>query len=201
MRLAVQPLFCPVAIIENYHIRSRSHVCGQTGVPFKDGDYFYTCIFEDAGHRRVYSQGLRRGGLGSASPVLANEPFSHWRSKYEGPRAHEEASEGGLQKADAESLLRRMIDEDDPRMDKVRYILVVMLERKKVLKPVGERNSNEQRLLIYEHAKTGEVLMVPDPKIRLEEVEHVQKEVFELPGNLTAGEPSEEEVAARSIET
>jgi len=180
-----------VAIIENYHIRSRSHVCGQTGEPFKDGDYFYTCIFEDPATGEFTRKDYSTAAWEALHPELANQPFSHWRSKYEAPSGREETPEGGLQKGDAESLLRRLIDEDDPRMDKVRYILVVMLERKKVLKPVGERLSNERRLLIYEHAKTGEALMVPDPEIRLEEVERVQTEVFALLGQLTSGDASD----------
>ena len=85
-----------------------------------------------------------------------------------------------MDKDNAELLLQQLMDEDDPRTDKARYILVVMLERKKLLKQVGEKKVEERRLLIYEHTKSGEVFIVTDPEIRLEEVEQVQLEVVGL---------------------
>ena len=32
-------------------------------------------------------------------------------------------------------------------------------------------------MLIYEHAKTGEVFVIPDPQLRLDQIEAVQNEV------------------------
>jgi hypothetical protein len=55
-----------------------------------------------------------------------------------------------------------------------------MLERKRVLKQVKTERSDERPVLIYEHAKTGDVFIVPDARLRLDEIEHVQKEVAQL---------------------
>ena len=56
-----------------------------------------------------------------------------------------------------------------------------MLERKRVLKQVKtESRDGGQRVLIYEQGSTGDVFIVPDPQLRLDELEHVQNEVAEL---------------------
>ena len=36
------------------------------------------------------------------------------------------------------------------------------------------------KVLIYEHAKTGDVFVVPDPQLHLDELEPVQNEVASL---------------------
>jgi hypothetical protein len=55
-----------------------------------------------------------------------------------------------------------------------------MLERKRVLKQVKTEQTGDRPVLIYEHAKTGDVFLVPDARLRLDEIEHVQQEVAEL---------------------
>ena len=44
----------------------------------------------------------------------------------------------------------------------------------------GTGPSNERPVLIYEHAKTGDVFIVPDVQLRLDEIERVQTEVAAL---------------------
>jgi hypothetical protein len=55
-----------------------------------------------------------------------------------------------------------------------------MLERKRVLKPVKSEQTEAQPVLIYEHAKTGDAFIVPDARLRLDEIERVQTEVSQL---------------------
>jgi hypothetical protein len=56
-----------------------------------------------------------------------------------------------------------------------------MLERKRVLKQVKtESRDGGTRVLIYEQGSTGDVFIVPDPELRLDELENVQNEVAEL---------------------
>jgi hypothetical protein len=58
-----------------------------------------------------------------------------------------------------------------------------MLERKRVLKHVKtESRKGGRRVLIYEHGATGDVFVVPDPQLRLAELETVQNEVGQLLG-------------------
>jgi len=58
--------------------------------------------------------------------------------------------------------------------------LAAMLERKRVLKQVKTEESTTGRVLIYEHSATGDVFIVPDPQLRLDELENVQNEVADL---------------------
>ena len=61
------------------------------------------------------------------------------------------------------------------------YVLAAMLERKRVLKQVKtESRDAGNRVLVYEQGSTGDVFIVPDPQLRLDELESVQNEVAEL---------------------
>ena len=56
-----------------------------------------------------------------------------------------------------------------------------MLERKRLLKQVKTESQDEgRRVLIYEQSTTGDVFVVPDPQLRLDELEAVQNEIAEL---------------------
>ena len=83
-----------------------------------------------------------------------------------------------VKKETAESLLRKLIASDDPAQSNARYILAVMLERKRVLKPRETSiTTGGKKVLVYEHSKTGESFLVPDPELRLDQLEEVQKEI------------------------
>jgi hypothetical protein len=60
-------------------------------------------------------------------------------------------------------------------------VLAAMLERKRALKQVKtESGDGGSRVLIYEQSTTGDVFVVPDPQLRLDELESVQNEVAQL---------------------
>ena len=103
-------------------------------------------------------------------------PFSFWKSKYEVPPRPPET----MPKESTEELLRRLIQDDGPDQVNARYVLAVMLERKKTLKQVDVRETPEEKMLIYEHVKSGEVFIIADPRLRLDQLDAVQQEVFNL---------------------
>lgn len=88
-----------------------------------------------------------------------------------------------LKKETAESLLRELMENDDPGRRNVIFILAVMLERRRIL---AEKEIQVQpdgrKIRVYEHRQTGESFVVPDPQLRLREIETVQMEVMELLG-------------------
>ncbi len=55
-----------------------------------------------------------------------------------------------------------------------------MLERKRILKQIQAENGEQGRVLIYEHIKSGDVFVVPDPQLHLDELGGVQAEVMSL---------------------
>jgi hypothetical protein len=83
-------------------------------------------------------------------------------------------------KESAEQLFRRLMASDSPPPNAC-YVLAAMLERKRVLKQVQtESRDGGRRVLIFEQGSTGDVFIVPDPQLRLDELENVQNEVAEL---------------------
>ena len=77
----------------------------------------------------------------------------------------------------AEAMLRRLIEEDDAKSENARYILAIMLERKKTFRQADIQEKNGARMLFYEHTKSGEAFIVRDPNLQLSEIDAVQQEV------------------------
>ncbi|MDX2079167.1 MAG: hypothetical protein SFU53_00125 [Terrimicrobiaceae bacterium] len=154
----------------DWEIKSRSHSCSRTGREFEPGEIFYTLLIREPG-------GFRREDLCEEAWQERNDniqPFSFWRSKYEPPTPPPPEP---LPKDDAEGLLRRLVAENDPAYLNVRYILALMLERKRLLRPV---ESGDDDMLVYEHVATGETIVLANPHLSLEQIPAVQREVSSL---------------------
>ena len=159
----------------DWEIKSRGDRCSVTGRAFEDGEFFYTLLFRERGG------GFRRedfSGEAWKQRDIKKPPFSFWKSKFEVPPANPEP----LAKQTAEDLLRHFLQEPGDGHARVRYILALMLERKRILKPIETKEVDGERLLIYEHRATGEVFVIPDPILRLDQIEEVQMEVAGLLG-------------------
>jgi hypothetical protein len=153
-----------------WEIKSRARFCARTGKPFEEGECFYTLLFRDG-------EGFRREDLSEKAWRERNEniqPFSFWRSRYEAPQPPPSEP---LRKEDAESLLRRLVSEAEPASVNARYILALILERKRILRPI---ECSDDSLLVYEHAGTGESIVVPNPRLSLDQLSAVQNEVYEM---------------------
>ena len=180
---------------QDWSIQSRGVACSVTGIPFEAGQYFHTLLFDD---KTV----LRREDLSEESfkqrASDAPQPFSHWRSKFEPapPKAPE-----ALGKQTAEDLLRKYMADPNPGLANVRYILALMLERKRHLKEIEVRKNEDGSLTrIYQHGKSGEVFVIPDPGLKLSQVAEVQSEVADLlaaPASPPAAETAEASTASQ----
>jgi hypothetical protein len=153
-------------------IKHRSDFCTATKRPFSEGEYFYTLLFRDG-------DGFRREDLSEEAWASRNEniqPFSFWRSRFEpAPAVPPEP----LGKETAEQLFRRLVSTPDAPANAC-YVLAVMLERKRVLKQVRTQTADGARILVYEQPDTGDVFLIRDPQLRLDQVEAVQNEVMNL---------------------
>jgi hypothetical protein len=163
--------------MNEWNIQSRAHACQACATPFQDRQSYHTLLFDQkAGYERVdvceacwtsqYSQGAtsRKGFI------------SHWQGLFELPQVQPEP----IQKENAESLLRRLIERADPRHGAACYILAVMLERKRILKVKEQLRSEGRRVFLYEQARTGDLFTITDPDLQLNQLESVQREVAEL---------------------
>ncbi|HWF19451.1 MAG TPA: hypothetical protein VG754_09285 [Verrucomicrobiae bacterium] len=163
--------------MNEWNIQSRGHACEACGKPFADKEQYHTLLFDEkqafrrsdvcgACWERQFSEGAReRKGF-----------LSYWHGVYEAPVAAPEP----IQKDTAESLLRKLIELNDPRYIPAAYILAVMLERKRLLKVKEQLKRDGQRVFIYEHPKTGDLFTIIDPDLQLNQLEQVQRDVADL---------------------
>lgn len=157
---------------QDWEIRKRSEVCTITERPFAEGESFYTALYRDG-------DGFRREDVCEDAWAGLPEdprPFSFWRSKFEIPPPPPPEP---LAKQDAEGILRRLIEENAESTKNARYILALMLERKRILKPM---ESEDTDVLVYERTETGETFLIPNPRLSLAQVPEVQAEVSALLG-------------------
>jgi len=158
-------------LANDWPIKHRADACAQTGRPFEAGEQFYTLLFREG-------NGYRREDLSEEAWTARNEnirPFSFWKTRYAPPPP---ALPEPLPKENAEELLRRLLAEN--AQPNACYVLAVMLERKRILKQIKTETADNRPVLIYEHAKTGDVFIVPDVHMRLDELDAVQNEVASL---------------------
>lgn len=158
-------------LANDWPIKHRADHCAATGRAFAEGEPFYTLLFREG-------NGFRREDLSEEGWAARNEnirPFSFWKSRYEAPPPPPPEP---LAKENAEELLRRLLAEN--RQPNACYVLAVMLERKRILKQVKTEETDAGTVLFYEHVKNGDVFIVPNVHLRLDELENIQSEVVEL---------------------
>ena len=161
----------------DWNIQSRAHNCEACGKGFADQEAYHTLLFDErATFRRIdvcqpcwqkqFSDGAReRKGF-----------VSYWQGVYEAPPPPTDP----IQKETAESLLRKLIELNDPQYIPAGYILAVMLERKRLLKVKEQLVRDGKRVFIYEQPRTGDIFTVIDPDLQLNQLEAVQRDVAAL---------------------
>ncbi len=163
---------------QDWDIRARGESCGDCGRPFADRETLYSRL-------TFGSDGYQRDDY--CEPCWSRqkeEPaLSVWQSVFRVPPPPPEEP---LKKETVESLLRKLMEEGAPGALNTIYILAVMLERRRLLteKDVQTRDDG-MKVRVYEHRKTGETFLIPDPELKLSELEQVQEEVVIMLG----GEP------------
>ncbi len=193
--------------MNDWNIQSRAHQCQACGRSFADNQVYHTLLLDE---RQEYLrldvcepcwQGQYSDGAQDRKGFV-----SHWQGVYELPPA---AAPDPIQKETAETLLRKLVALNDPRYAAAAYILAVMLERKRLLRVKEQQQSEGRRVFIYEHPKSGDVFTIPDPKLQLNQLEQVQRDVAELlehglpagPGSDPTGSPGPFPPSAAPIES
>jgi len=160
-----------------WNIQSRSHTCEACGKHFADKEAYHTLLFDEKAEfrrsdicqlcwQKQYSDGAReRKGF-----------ISYWQGIYEAPPPAMDP----IQRETAESLLRKLVERNDPHYIPAAYILAVMLERKRLLKVKEQVVRDGQRVFIYEQPLTGDVFTITDPNLQLNQLEQVQHDVAAL---------------------
>jgi hypothetical protein len=161
----------------DWNIQSRAHACEACSKPFVDKEMYHTLLFDEkAAFRRIdicqgcWQKQFSEGGRDRKGFV------SYWQGVYEAPPPPNDP----IQKETAESLLRKLIELNDPYYIPAGYILAVMLERKRLLKVKEQLVRNGNRVFIYEQPRTGDLFTIIDPNLQLNQLEAVQHDVAAL---------------------
>lgn len=161
-----------VKLETEWKVRPPATSCAACGRSFNDGETILSRLqlHPEAGHCRVDVCLNCAGGV--AAPHI-----SAWRTTWRCPPPVAEP----IQKETAESLLRRLVEARDERHLASIFVLAVMLERKRILVERDvELLPNGRRRRIYEHRPTGDVFIILDPRLHLDDLERVQGEVARL---------------------
>jgi hypothetical protein len=160
-----------------WNIQSRAHICEACGKHFADKETYHTLLFDEkAGFRRSdicqacwqkqYSDGARdRKGF-----------ISYWHGVYHAPPPPNEP----IQRENAESLLRKLIELNNPQYIPAVYILAALLEQKRLLKVKEQIVRDNQRIFVYEHPVSGDIFTIVDPNLQLNQLDTVQRDVAAL---------------------
>ena len=164
--------------MNDWNIQSRASACESCARPFADKQPLHTLLSDE------HAEQLRRMDVCEAcwqnqfsDGARQRKGFiSHWQTIYEAPAPPTDP----IQKETAETLLRKLIEQNDPRYAPAGYILAVMLERKRIFKIKEQIVRDGKRVFIYEQPATGDVFTIADPDLRLDQLEAVQRDVAAL---------------------
>lgn len=178
--------------MQDWNIRAREHRCTATGEDFADGAIVYSrLLFNEQGYvREDFSEARWDASLRDGA-------VSVWKAAYRRPP--QTASAEPLRRETAESLLRELMETEDEANRNIIFILAVMLERKRGL---VERDVQVRpdglKIRAYELRRTGEMFVIPDPGLRLDQLQDVQADVLARLGRSAASPPAAESGAQES---
>ena len=162
--------------MNEWNIQSRGHACEACQQSFTNKQVYHTLLI-DAGPDLRRSDVCEVCWQNQSSDTTAQTGIiSKWQGTYETPPPVVEA----IQKETAETLLKKLIEQNDPRYIPAGYILAVMLERKRILKVKEQIIRDGKRTFIYEQPKSGDVFTITDPDLHLNQLEQVQRDVAHL---------------------
>jgi len=159
---------------QDWNIKSRATACSTCQENFVDGQPYHTrLIFQEHDYSRGdYCEKCWR------VEAAAQPRYSSWRGYFKMPPSEPDHR---IKKETAETLLRNLIEANDPAQTSVIYILAVMLERQRVLVEREIKTlENGTRVVVYEHKKTGETFAIIDPQLKLTALDAVQKDIMAL---------------------
>ncbi len=164
--------------MNEWNIQSRAHACQSCAQPFADQQVYHTLLFDEKSELRrldvcdpCWKSQFSEGGTDKKDVI------SRWHGVYEAPPA---VAPEAIEKENAETLLRKLIELNDPKHGAVCYILAVMLERKRLLKIKEQLKRDGQRVFVYEQPRTGDIFTIIDPNLQLNQLEEVQRDVAQL---------------------
>jgi hypothetical protein len=163
---------------QEWQIKTRSNACKLCSKPFANNQVYVSSL-------RLNGQDFERTDCCEECWNKASQTggfFSVWRGTFQVIAPPPEV----LKKETAESLLRKLIEKNEPQHRNVIFILAVMLERRKILSEKEvKKDENLSLIRVYEHRQTGETFIITDPMLALDQLGALHEEISAL---LSGGE-------------
>lgn len=161
-------------MVTNYEIQGPARTCTITGQELKPGDRFYGVLADEDGKfiRKDYAA---HAWQGPPTGVVA-----YWAGRIPASDRPKKPTFNDELLADC---FRHLADTVEPDRQKFRYVVALLLMRRKRLKFEDTRRLPDgTTTLIVRDAKSGERQEVVDPRLDEAEITAVQDEVFRLLG-------------------
>jgi hypothetical protein len=165
----------------DYQIQNNTRRCALSGRSLEPGDQFFTVLVDTGGNLE------RRDYCAEAWSGPPADAFSFWSGRIAQPEVKR------LPPINTELLLecfQRLAGQDDPERIRFRYIVALLLVRRKKMRLIDGEGSRGQRAAVNDdqsvmtlrNPQDGQVYHVIDPRLSADEMTAVQDEVYRLLG-------------------
>ncbi len=157
----------------DYQIQPNTRRCAVTGRELKPGEKFFTALLEEGGKflRQDYSSEAWQGPPPGA--------FSFWCGRVP---AQEESRRPRIDDDLLTDCFQRLEGQSEPGRVSFRYVVALLLMRRKRFRFEEARTDAGQELLRLRCTRTGILHEVINPRLTEEEMVAVQEEVFKVLG-------------------
>lgn len=156
-----------------FAIQQHTRVCAATGRPLVPGEKYHSVLLDEAG------QLVRRDYSAEGWPGPPENAIARWTGKV--PSAHQKRR----LTFDDDLLMEcfeRLADETEPSRVQFRYVVALLLLRRRRLKFDDVRREDGQEYLQLTCPRTGTRFDVLDPRLAEADVTRVQEEVVKVLG-------------------
>jgi hypothetical protein len=156
-----------------YQIQPNTRRCALSGRELRPGEKFYSVLLEESGQlvRQDYSSEAWQGP--------PHGSFSFWAGRIP---VGEEKRRAPVDLEVLMDCLERLEGESEPARVNFRYIVALLLLRRKRLRFEQARMEGEQEVLLLQCVQTRNTYRVLNPGLTEEEMTTVQEEVFKVLG-------------------
>lgn len=156
-----------------YQIQEITRRCSVTGRELQPGERFYSVLVDEAGklQRKDFSQEAWQGPPEGA--------FSFWAGRVP-PR--EQSRRLQIDDDMLFDCFRRLGSETEPARVNFRYVVALLLMRRKRFKFEEAKQADGKEILVVRCTRTREPYDVVNPRLNDEEMAAVQEEVFKVLG-------------------
>ncbi|HJZ94751.1 MAG TPA: hypothetical protein VKE40_28050 [Gemmataceae bacterium] len=157
----------------NYQIHGPARTCTASGRELRAGEPFYSVLVDEAG------QFVRKDYAADAWPGPPPDAVAWWAGRIP------EAGRPAKPTINEELLVdcfEHLSETPDPARQRFRYVVALLLMRRKRFKFEDARKREDQETLVVRDARSGRRFELVDPQLGAAEMDAVRDEVFRVLG-------------------